>query len=142
MNPPEPPFRAWVVKAESDLLNITNNLAAANVPWDTVCFHAQQAAEKLLKAFLAWKERDLLRTHDLVALLAQCVTLDPSLAELENDCRKLTYYAVGSRYPDMLYEPDEEDGREMVSAMHRVRSAILARLPHEGSHGPGQPVSR
>lgn len=36
----------WVEKAEHDLLNIDNNLAASHVPWDTVCFHAQQAAEK------------------------------------------------------------------------------------------------
>jgi len=41
---------AWVAKADSDLLNIENNLASELVPWDTVCFHAQQAAEKLLKA--------------------------------------------------------------------------------------------
>jgi len=136
MSPLDPPFRAWVAKADSDLLNITNNLAAASVPWDTVCFHAQQAAEKLLKAFLAWKGQDLLRTHDLIALLTQCVAIDPGLADLEGDCRKLTYYAVGSRYPDTLYEPDADDGRRMVDAMHRIRVAVLSRLPPEGSRGP------
>jgi hypothetical protein len=46
MSPLDPPFRAWVIKADSDLLNIANNLAAARVPWDTVCFHAQQAARQ------------------------------------------------------------------------------------------------
>ena len=49
MSGPETDYRAWMAKAEHDLLNIENNLAAARVPWDTVCFHAQQAAEKLLK---------------------------------------------------------------------------------------------
>ena len=44
--------RAWVQRAEHDLLNIENNLVAARVPWDTVCFHAQQSAEKYLKALL------------------------------------------------------------------------------------------
>jgi hypothetical protein len=28
--------RAWVLKAEHDLLNIENNLAARDIPWDTV----------------------------------------------------------------------------------------------------------
>jgi HEPN domain-containing protein len=140
MSPLDPPFRAWVAKADSDLLNITNNLAAARVPWDTVCFHAQQVAEKMLKAFLAWKEQDLLRTHDLVALLTQCVVIDPGLADLEGDCRTLTYYAIGSRYPDTLYEPDEDDGRQMMDAMDRVRTAVLSRLPPEGSSGPGATV--
>ncbi len=45
-------YSACLAKADHDLLNIDNNLSAARVPWDTVCFHAQQAAEKLLKAFI------------------------------------------------------------------------------------------
>jgi len=35
------PTRLWIRKAEADLLNIRNNLAATEIPWDTVCFHAQ-----------------------------------------------------------------------------------------------------
>lgn len=57
---------AWIAKAENDLLNIRNNLAAQHVPWDTVCFHAQQAAEKLLKALLVYHGQSPSRTHDLV----------------------------------------------------------------------------
>ena len=51
MNNPDDP-QTWIAKAENDLLNIRNNLSAPQVPWDTICFHAQQAAEKLLKAFV------------------------------------------------------------------------------------------
>jgi HEPN domain-containing protein len=40
----------WIALAEEDLLNIENNLSASRVPWSTVCFHAQQGAEKYLKA--------------------------------------------------------------------------------------------
>jgi len=43
--------RQWIEKARSDLLNADNNLAASRVPYDTVCFHCQQAAEKLMKGF-------------------------------------------------------------------------------------------
>jgi HEPN domain-containing protein len=45
-------WRVWLDKAANDLLNIDNNVRSAAVPWDTVCFHAQQAAEKLLKGLL------------------------------------------------------------------------------------------
>ena len=41
---PDDPW-AWVAKAENDLLNIRNNLGCERIPWDTICFHAQQAAE-------------------------------------------------------------------------------------------------
>lgn len=45
--------RQWIAKARNDLLNADNNLASKHVPTDTVCFHCQQAAEKLLKAVRA-----------------------------------------------------------------------------------------
>ncbi|MBI3948867.1 MAG: HEPN domain-containing protein [Acidobacteria bacterium] len=129
MSVSESNYPAWLAEAENDLLNIQNNLAADHIPWDTICFLAQQAAEKLLKAFLVYHGRTFLRTHDLIALLAICVEIDASLTGLEDDCRRLTHYAVGSRYPDDLYEPDESDASGMVAAAYRVRSEILARLP-------------
>ena len=64
MSGPESNVSAWLRKAEHDLLNIENNLAAKDIPWDTVCFHAQQAAEKVLKAFLISHGCDLSKTHD------------------------------------------------------------------------------
>lgn len=123
------PYRRWRSKAENDLLNIRNNLRSKRVPWDTVCFHAQQAAEKTLKAFLVFKGWEPSRTHDLVALLAVCAEIEPGLADLEEDCRKLTAYSVGARYPDDLFEPDEDDGREMVAATQRVCGKMAEFLP-------------
>ena len=129
MNNPESNFPSWLHKADHDLLNINNNLVADQIPWDTICFHAQHIAEKVLKGFLVYHGRDLIKTHDLVALLAQCVSIDLHLAALESDCRALTAFGVAARYPDDLFEPTERDGREMVEAAQRVRMAILAKLP-------------
>jgi HEPN domain-containing protein len=128
MNVPQSNYSAWLTKAENDLLNIENNLSARRVPWDTICFHAQQAAEKLLKGFLVFHGRELIRTHDLIALLSACVQVAPSLAKVQQDCQRLTYYAVASRYPDDLYEPDEKDARQMIDAVRRVRTEILSCL--------------
>jgi HEPN domain-containing protein len=122
-------YTAWLAKVDNDLLNIDNNLAAERVPWDTVCFHAQQAAEKLLKAYLVYHGRTPTRTHDLVALLARCVEIATGLTALEGDCRSLTYYAVGSRYPDDLFDPEEGDARAMLEALRHIRAAIQALLP-------------
>jgi len=129
MPDPESNYRSWLKKADNDLLNIKNNLSAERIPWDTICFHAQQAAEKTLKAFLAYHAFSLKRTHDLVALLALAVELDSSLTDLEDECRRLTYYAVSARYPDDLYETDENDGLEMIAASQRIRDRINSRLP-------------
>jgi len=129
MTAPKTNYKAWLEKAEHDFLNIDNNLVAIQIPWDTVCFHAQQAAEKVLKAFLIHHGQTLTRTHDLVALLAACVGISPSLAPLEQDCRKLSYFAVSSRYPDDLFQPGEVEGREMLATARRIQAQILSFLP-------------
>lgn len=90
---------AWVAKADHDLLNIRNNLVADDVPWDTVCFHAQQAGEKLLKAYLLARGMAPERTHDLVKLLSGCTrSTRPSmiLSRSASSCR-LTEYSRAIR---------------------------------------------
>ena len=61
--------RQWVAKASNDLLNADNNLRSAEIPYDTVCFHCQQAVEKLLKGYLACLGQSPPVTHDLLLLL-------------------------------------------------------------------------
>jgi len=129
MNASESNFRAWLAKASNDLLNVENNLQADRVPWDTVCFHAQQAVEKTLKAFLVYHGRTPKKTHDLVALLAESVDIDASLVGLQSDCRRLTVFAVGSRYPDDLFVPEEADGKDMARTAKEICAEVMKRLP-------------
>jgi len=67
--------RQWLAKAENDLLNADNNLQAESIPYDTVCFHCQQAAEKLLKAYLVDRGVQPPFTHDLLLLLEETLPL-------------------------------------------------------------------
>ena len=124
MKKPDSNYKAWLAKAANDMLNIENNVSADNIPWDTVCFHAQQAAEKTIKAFLAFHSLSITRTHDLVALLSQAAEINPELGQLRVSCQKLNYYAVSSRYPDDLFEPDESEGREMVKISQEIQTTI------------------
>ncbi len=70
---------AWLAKARSDQL-AGRRLIDANGPFDAVCFHAQQACEKALKAVLAWGGVDIARTHNLEELQARCLDLLPGRA--------------------------------------------------------------
>ncbi|HKI21147.1 MAG TPA: HEPN domain-containing protein, partial [Isosphaeraceae bacterium] len=56
--------RGWMKKGDSDRLNV-NRTTQTTGPYDTACFHAQQAAEKYLKAVLALAGSPILRSHDL-----------------------------------------------------------------------------
>jgi HEPN domain-containing protein len=75
-----------------------------NIELPTVCFHAQQAVEKILKAILVLHGDDPTRTHDLnklaYALLDRNINLPLPIEELS----KLNPYAVIFRYDDMEIE--------------------------------------
>lgn len=90
--------RLLLLKAAGDEIAMRHLAAAPDVPDAVVGFHAQQAAEKMLKAVLASRDVDFPRTHDLrllVDLLDQAtLTLPPTLVDLI----ALQPYAVQFRY--------------------------------------------
>lgn len=56
--------RQWVIKAENDLRNAEHTLTIENdCPLDTVCFHAQQCAEKHIKSLLSSLSIDFPKSH-------------------------------------------------------------------------------
>jgi HEPN domain-containing protein len=122
---------AWIRKAESDFLAADNNLAAANVPHDAVCFHCQQAAEKYLKALLASLGAPSGRTHDLMALLQDArtylATAPPE--EVENACIILNPYSIEVRYPDDESDPTTTDSMEAREAAETVRRWVRSIVP-------------
>lgn len=56
---------AWIQKAENDLKTGRDELQTEKPATDTVACHAQQCAEKYLKAFLVFHGVAFGRTHDL-----------------------------------------------------------------------------
>jgi HEPN domain-containing protein len=63
MSDPADLARGWFRKGDSDLA--TARLVAIGIgPYDTACFHAQQAAEKYLKGFLSLSGQPFPFTHN------------------------------------------------------------------------------
>jgi HEPN domain-containing protein len=80
----------WVEKAEGDKDTAQRELRARLRPnYDAVCFHAQQTAEKYLKAWLQESSQDIPRTHHLIDLVSLCIESDKSFAILESDLKGL-----------------------------------------------------
>jgi len=121
--------RQWLAKARNDLLNADNNLAASEVPYDTVCFHCQQAAEKLLKAYLVANGQPAPRTHDLLLLLERVLPLTIAAERLRDALSILVPYAVEIRYPDDWFTPSEEDAQEAMAAASQVLNWLKTALP-------------
>jgi HEPN domain-containing protein/predicted nucleotidyltransferase len=127
----------WTVLADQDLRTIELCLRADNdIPWNAVCFHAQQAAEKYLKALIARRWRHVVRSHALWRILIECRNAGYALpGDLTADCDLLSDYAVDARYPhahpSRIIKSDTE-GRSAVSAARRIVAAARASLG-EGS---------
>jgi len=115
----------WLAKADSDLAAGQRLLTGG--PYDIVCFHAQQAIEKLLKVLLVFYDQQPPRTHDLEELqrLLLAIHNNPDLAVL--DLFEASDYAVMARY-DLQFWPDEDTAAEALALAVEVKRVVLAAL--------------
>ena len=90
-----------------------------------MCFHAQQAIEKTLKAFLAYHHREIPRTHDLELLQKLCLEMQdiPSLRNI--DLSQTTDYAVMLRY-DIEFWPDLTAAEEAIRLSKIVMETLMS----------------
>lgn len=121
--------RQWLGKAERDLLNARNTLSTMgdDCPYDTVCFHAQQAAEKCIKAVLTRLQTEFPKSHDigeLVLLLPK--TARPAISVQEQ--RELTSYAVAARYPAMGEDPSRKDAAAALGTAEEIKRWAVKKL--------------
>jgi len=121
--------RQWLAKAKNDLLNADNNLKSEDVPFDTVCFHCQQAAEKILKAYLVGTGQSYPITHDLFLILEKILPLNKDAENLRDALAILMPYSVEIRYPDDWFTPTEEDTREAREAAEHILKWLANALP-------------
>ncbi len=85
--------------------------------WDHLCFESQQAAEKAIKAVLAFRGIEFPHVHDLRQLLTLLEEAGASMpGELWEAAMVLTPYAVLARYPG-FEPPTSEDGYHRAIAL-------------------------
>ena len=106
----------WINKGEGDRLTAKRESEVIDAPnWDAVCFHAQQAVEKYLKALLQQEEIPFSRTHDLAQLLRALLSKFSELELLLDDLEWLTTFAVEIRYPGE--SALEDDAKQAIRIM-------------------------
>ena len=121
--------RAWLARAELDLRAADLELGAPEAGlWGDVAFHAQQAAEKALKAFLALHDNPFRKTHSIEELGRACAAIDPGLAELVDAAAPLTEFAWKFRYPGEVGDPTREEAGRAVVVARKLVLAVKALL--------------
>ena len=108
----------WLRYARSDL-ELARVTRPEEVLFEGLCFHAQQAVEKALKAILIAKDVPPPKTHNIRTLLDLLPQEVIAPQEIE-DAASLTDYAVTSRYPGDFESVDEEEYKETVRLAETV----------------------
>lgn len=119
----------WIQKAENDLKNAQHTLGmGADCPYDTVCFHAQQCAEKYIKSLLSFLSIDVPKIHDIGRLIQFLPDhIKPSI-NIE-DQEVLTSYAIITRYPGDEEPIARADAKQTLSIARKVRRFVRSHLP-------------
>jgi len=117
----------WIEKAEEDYRTAEREARVRKAPsYNVVCFHAQQCAEKYLKALLMHHQIPFRLIHDLEVLLGLVIPISPDLEVIRDRFLLLNDYAVDVRYPGESATKDE--ARAAVKAMRTVRALIRPKL--------------
>ncbi len=118
----------WLEHAAGDLRMALAIARDADLPARGACFHAQQCAEKSLKAALILTGVEPPKLHNLNALL----DLIPESWRVQAyaDLEDLTFWAVDSRYPSDDDEASGEDAQHAIETARQVHEAILYDIRH------------
>ena len=115
----ESDFEIWIDHAEDDA-NAAGKLLRGKKPSIYgACFHAQQCAEKYMKALLVVKGKRFPMIHDLVTINDLLQRAGINMEVSENDLGLLSSYAVRARYSGE--RPEMEDAEEAIEIAKTIR---------------------
>jgi len=110
----------WLSFAKNDLM--TAEVLHREGIWNQVCFHSQQAIEKLLKSAIPCEKRP--RSHKLSELLS-LIPPGPFVLSEDNKkrLRRLDRFYIPTRYPDALPGALEEGMPSKSDADEAIQTA-------------------
>ena len=120
----EADVKKWLQYSEDDSKSaqyLYNNMRP--IPCEIICFHCQQAAEKLIKGLLVAKGISFAKKHDLLYLITLYNPNTPVSTLLQNACSRLSIHGVNSRYPNNS-SLTEEDAKKAFSDLKRIGNFV------------------
>ena len=115
--PPDDP-REWLNRARSNLVRAKSKLPGVYL--EDLCFDAQQAAEKAIKAVMIQRNIEFPYVHDLARLLSLLEEAGENIPEVVRKAEELTRYALVTRYPGIARPVSEQEYAEAVEIAERV----------------------
>lgn len=110
----------WLRRARSNLARARAGRQVPDVLYEDLCFDAQQAAEKALKALLVQRKIAFPKTHAIAGLLTLLHEGGVEVPEEIREAGKLTEYAVQARCPGLSEDVTQEDYAEALKTAELV----------------------
>jgi HEPN domain-containing protein len=123
--------QTWLIIAQHDLA-AARKLSADPDPYlDTAIYHCQQAAEKAVKGFLVFHDKEFEKTHSIPLLISLVLPYDSAFAAWQDTAEHLTPFAVEFRYPGEKMEPDKAEFDRALQGAQDLYTFVLSKLPGE-----------
>jgi HEPN domain-containing protein len=110
----------WLRRARSNLARAQADIRLAGVYLEDLCFDAQQAAEKAIKAVLIGRSIRFPYVHDLTVLLGLVEQSGTTVPEVVREAGRLTRFAVVTRYPGIAEPVTQEEYERAVAIAEAV----------------------
>jgi HEPN domain-containing protein len=122
----KPETQEWIEKAEGDFKVARREIQTADPVYEAVCFHAQQCAEKYLKALLEEQIIVFRKTHDLVELIDLSGGQLPELDPLRTKLAHLSMFGIATRYPGV--QADQHAADEALTTAAATRTVVRTKF--------------
>ena len=113
--------RDWLGRAESSL-SLARQPKPEQAHWADLCYLAQQAAEKAIKAVYRSLDQPFRFTHSLEELGLGLRDAGVDLPDAVREAVVLTRYAVETRYPGIAEPVTEEEYKQAIALADSVVS--------------------
>ena len=117
----------WLKRAKSNLIRAKFE-KLPDVYWEDLCYDAQQACEKSLKALLIFNEIKFRFVHDIGELINTLGKNQVSVPAEIKESVILSEYAVETRYPFPSQPVSEDDYVEAVTISEKVYNWVVEQI--------------
>lgn len=120
--------KEWFVRAQDDELSIEDILEDRGGSPNTVCFLAQQMAEKYLKGFLVYHQNRFPKIHQLDRLVTLSKEIEPGFEKLRKEAEESTEFYIATRYPGDYPRFSFKDAEDAFEKTCKVKNSVLKRV--------------
>lgn len=120
-------YLEWLLKAQEDE-QAAEILLEEDGPPALICFHSHQIAEKCLKGYLVYQNKEFPKIHHLDILLEMSTKVDREFLDIKEEILYLRPFYFQTRYPGEFPRYTKTQAKEAFQNAIRVKEFVLKKV--------------